>query len=170
MRKFFVCSGAVLCLAAGTAVSAHGGHGHHHHAQSALEAAQGVQVHDCWVRLMPAGLPSAAYFRLENTGQADAALTAVATDAYARVMLHTTREAGGMSHMHHVDAVKVPAHGTLDFAPGGYHVMLEDATRALAVGDSIALSFRFADAAPVEAQCAVRAANAVAGEQHHHHH
>jgi len=161
MRHFFVCSSAALLLVAAAPVQAHGTH--EHHAQSA----HGVHVHDCWVRLMPAGLPSAAYFRLDNRGAEMLALTAVDTDAYARVMLHATRTAGGMSHMDHVDAVPVPAHGTVEFAPGGYHVMLEDATRALDVGQSIVLQFKLADAAPVLADCVLRAANAVGGAADH---
>jgi len=127
-----------------------------------------IDVQDCWVRLLPGKLPSAAYFRLVNTGGEAVTLTAVSSNAYARTMLHTTITAQGMSHMQHVHQITVPARGHVDFAPGGYHVMLEQATREIHVGESIPMVFTFAQNPSIAADCAVRAANAVQGEHHHH--
>jgi len=114
-------------------------------------------------------LPSAAYFRLVNMGEETLTLTAVSTHAYARAMLHATTTAQGMSHMRHVQRVTVPAQDHVDFAPGGYHVMLEQAARKIVVGDAIPMTFTFAQGAPVQADCTVRAAHAVPSEPRRHH-
>jgi len=138
-------------------------------ADAAQPSAHAIHIHDCWIRLLPGKLPSAAYFRVTNAGQTAVALTAVSTPAYARTMLHATTTAQGMSHMRHVQRVTVPAQDHVDFAPGGYHVMLEQAARKIAVGDAIPMTFRFAQGAPVHADCTVRAANAMQSERQQHH-
>ena len=38
-------------------------------------------------------------------------------------MLHQSKEENGVEKMLPVKSVPVPAHGTLSFAPGGYHLM-----------------------------------------------
>jgi len=119
------------------------------------------------MRLLPGKLPSAAYVRVVNTGAEDVALTAVRTSAYARAMLHTTKQSQGMSRMQHVHQIVVPARGQVEFSPGGLHIMLEDATRDVRVGDAIPMAFVFSQGQSVEADCTVRAANA--GHQEHPH-
>jgi len=140
-----------------------------HAADAAQPEAHAISIHDCWIRLLPGKLPSAAYFRVMNAGQTPATLTAVSTHAYARAMLHATTTAQGMSHMRHVHRVTVPAQDHVDFAPGGYHVMLEQAARKIVVGDAIPMTFTFAQGAPVQADCTVRAAHAVPSEPRRHH-
>jgi len=132
-------------------------------------SAHKIQVQDCWIRLLPGKLPSAAYMRVVNAGNEDVVLTSAGTSAYARTMLHTTTQSQGMSRMQHVHQVVVPAQGQVEFAPGGLHVMLEDATREVRVGDAIPLVLAFSQGQSVEVDCAVRAANAVQREHQHPH-
>jgi len=153
-----------LALVASSAMIPAAAHGAH------AAPSDKIAVQDCWIRLLPAKLPSAAYFRLVNTGPEAVALTAVSTNAYAHVMLHATTTSQGMSRMQHVHAVTVPAQGHVDFAPGGYHVMLEQAVRDIRVGDALPMLFTFTQGESVQADCAVRAANAVQQEPHPHHH
>jgi len=135
------------------------------HQHSTMHA---VSVHNCWIRVLPGKLPSAAYFRLVNTTTADVTLTAVSSDAYARTMLHTTVTEQGMSRMRHVQQVDIPAQHHVDFSPGGLHVMLEQATRQAAIGDTIALTLTLTPDQSVTANCTVRAANAMPQHQHQH--
>ncbi|WP_337691121.1 copper chaperone PCu(A)C [Mycetohabitans sp. B46] len=122
----------------------------------------GVQVSGCWVRTMPTTLPSSAYFTIKNDADKPVSLQDVDTPAFGMVMMHQTRSNGSMSRMVHVDAVGVPAHGTLQFAPGGYHVMLEQPKRALKVGTTIPLTLDFGAAGKLDVQCELRPASAPA--------
>ena len=78
---------------------------------------------------MPATVPSSGYFTLKNDGDAPVTLTGLDSPAYGMAMLHETQTSGSTAKMVHVDAVELPAHGTVTFKPKSYHVMLEQPRR-----------------------------------------
>lgn len=132
-------------------------------AAPALAAPASVMVSDCWVRLLPGSLPSGGYFSVMNMGGKTVNLVGVETDAFGMAMLHQTQSNGSTSSMVMVDKAPVPANGTLKFAPGGYHLMLEKPTHALKVGMSIPMTFEFDDGEKVTSQCKVKSAGAAGG-------
>jgi len=121
---------------------------------SALAAS--ATVSDCWVRLLPGSLPSGAYFDVTNASNSPLELDGVDSDAFGMAMLHRTQSNGSTSSMEMVKSATVPANGTLKFAPGGYHVMLEEPKAPLKVGSTIALTFSFSNGEKTTAQCAVK--------------
>jgi len=114
-------------------------------AASPAFAAGPLGVSDAWIRAMPAGIPSGGYFTLRNNGAKDVVLTGAATPACGSLMLHKSENTGGMSSMHHVDEVDVPAGGSVAFAPGGLHLMCIQATPAITPGATVAVSLSFKD-------------------------
>jgi copper(I)-binding protein len=118
--------------------------------------AASASVSDCWVRLLPGNLPSGAYFTMSNASSTALELDGVESDAFGMAMLHRTQSNGSMSTMEMVHSATVPANGTLKFAPGGYHVMLEQPKHPLAVGSTIDLTFTFGNGEKTTAQCAVK--------------
>ena len=108
---------------------------------------------------MPANLPSAAYLRMENRGTTPLTLHAANSDAYAHVMLHTTTTQGGMARMENAGKLDIAPGDTLEFAPGGHHVMLEQAAKALQPGDTVTLTLWFGDTLLSNASCTVKPAN-----------
>jgi periplasmic copper chaperone A len=119
--------------------------------------AQSVAVSDCWIRGMPGKLPSGGYFTVKNSSASPIDLTEVDSDAFGMAMLHQTQSNGSTSTMVMVDKATVPANGTLSFAPGGYHVMLEQPAHPLKAGTTLPLTFTFGDGEKVTAQCTVKA-------------
>jgi hypothetical protein len=119
-------------------------------------AAGPLSVSDAWIRAMPAGIPSGGYFTLRNNGARDVVLTGAATPACGSLMLHKSENTGGMSSMHHVDEVDVPAGGSISFAPGGYHLMCMQATSAITPGAKVPVTLTFKDGGKVTASFAVR--------------
>lgn len=128
-------------------------------AQAAGQAASQVEVSGCWVRAMPASVPSSGYFTLKNSGDAAASLTGVATPAFGMAMLHRTESNGSTSTMVAIDSAEVPAHGELVFAPKGYHVMLEQPVKPPVPGSRIPMTFNFADGSHASATCDVKPAS-----------
>ena len=120
-----------------------------------------LTAHDCWIRLMPASLPSSGYFVVSNNSDKPATLTSAETPAFGMAMLHKSSSNGSTSTMAMVDSAEVPAHGTLAFAPSGYHLMLEDAPKPLKVGTTIPLKLTFSDQSTIDTQCAVKPASTV---------
>ena len=63
---------------------------------------------------------------------------------------------GGMMTMQPVESVPVPAGETVELKPGGYHVMLLDVKKVLAVGDTIDVTLTFEKAGEVTTTAEVR--------------
>ena len=64
---------------------------------------------------------------------------------------------GGMMTMVEVKSVDVPAGGTVEFKPGGYHVMFMDLTGTPATGSTIDLTLTFKNAGAITIKAEVRA-------------
>jgi len=161
---------ALTVLLATSAAMAHEAHHHPASPQPATGASStapattvaldGVSVQDCWIRNMPAGLPSGGYFVVRNTSGQAVGLEGVSSPAYGMTMLHQTVTQNGMARMEHVDTVQVPAQGELVFKPGSYHAMLEKPASGLVAGQSVPLTFHFQGGGHVQAQCVLRPASA----------
>ncbi|CAE6902349.1 copper chaperone PCu(A)C [Ectopseudomonas chengduensis] len=104
-----------------------------------------LQVSEAKLRLLPGNLPAAGYFTLTNTGNQPVVLTGAQSTAFLQVMMHRSSLENGMASMQHVAQVEVAAGATLKFAPGGYHLMLMQRQRELALGDQVEASLLFAD-------------------------
>lgn len=135
---------------------------------ASAQAIPQVSVRDCWVRAMPANLPSAGYFVVENQREQAVRLTGIETPAFRTTMLHETVKKDGMARMQHTSDVTVPAKGSLEFKPGGYHAMLEQPAGKLVVGERIDVRFLFGADGYVDAQCLLQAP-ATVGQQTHQH-
>ena len=117
-----------------------------------------LTVRDAWVRAAPAGGDTAAYFTILNGCQTDDTLVGVTTTNARSAGLHqTTTDPSGMTGMQMAPQVKVPSCGTVQFAPGGYHVMLTGVSSELKMGDRVVLELSFEHAGVVTVTCDVRA-------------
>jgi copper(I)-binding protein len=119
-------------------------------------AAAEVQISDAWIRALPAPSPSGGYFTLKNVGKSDISLTGAKSGACGMLMLHRSKEMGGMSSMEDVESVPVPAGGEIRFAPGGFHLMCMDATPAIKPGGSVPVTLLFSDRTEATASFAVK--------------
>ncbi|MFW6851195.1 copper chaperone PCu(A)C [Burkholderia gladioli] len=128
---------------------------------TAFAAPDALSVSKCWIRAMPAGIPSGGFFEVANSSDKPVQLTGVDSEAFGMAMLHQTQSNGSMSKMVMVDTATVPAKGTLSFAPGGYHVMLEEPRQALKIGSTIPLTLSFGDGEKLSAQCKVESPKAM---------
>jgi len=139
IEKFFLLSrGAVLWLAL--------------LAPAAVMASPAVAVSHPWIRFVPGESPMAGYFELLNQGDEPLVLTGASSQDFGGVMIHQSAIEHGQASMHHVDGgLSVPAHGSLRFAPGGYHLMLMGRQRALKAGDKVTLHLEFRHHPPVDA-------------------
>jgi periplasmic copper chaperone A len=117
-----------------------------------------LTVTGAWARAAAAGGETAVYFTIVNAKSADDALVGVSTDAAQSASVHqTSTDANGMTGMQMAPSVKVPGGGTVQFAPGGYHVMLTNLKTAIKAGDQVRLTLSFQNAGVVTVTADVRA-------------
>lgn len=120
------------------------------------DGARGVVVADAWARLADSGATSGAYLSLRNADTVAAKLVG-ATSAWARATeVHETMQHDGMAHMQARPSITIAAGDSLVMQPGGLHIMLIDLARAIAVGDSVPLTLRFATGDSLSVRVPVR--------------
>lgn len=104
-------------------------------------AAGKVEVRDAWIPQAPpvAGV-MAAYFKIENHGDKPVSIVSASCPAFRNAMIHKTIEKNGMSEMIHLASLKVPAHSSVTFHPGSFHLMLMHPKHAMKIGDKVAIT------------------------------
>lgn len=114
-------------------------------------------VSGAWVR-PPQGMgrPAAGYLVITGGSQADALLSAKSPIA-AMVELHeTSTDASGMTGMHPISRLEVPAGATVTLQPGGYHLMFMSVTGTVEVGAKVRIELTFEKAGTITVEAEVR--------------
>lgn len=103
-----------------------------------------LSVIDAWARPANQGDNSAIYFKINNPGPAVDALIEAQTEVAAQTELHKSEmDNQGVMSMHPQHQIEIPPDSQVEFAPGGYHVMLVDLQQDLKVGETVELTLRF---------------------------
>ena len=125
---------------------------------AALAAPSGLSVSQPWIRALVPGSPAAGYFTLSNSGDRQAVLDAASSPDCKQLMLHRSVTAGSMARMQMVPSVLVPAHGSVSFAPGGYHLMCMQPAASVKAGATVPVTLRFEDGSALTQDFPVRGA------------
>lgn len=125
-------------------------------AMTAAARADSITITDPWIRALPASVPSGGYFTLHNSGDKTITLTGADSPDCGMLMLHKSSDMGGMTSMEDVATVDVPARTSVEFKPGGYHLMCMGAKPAIKPGAKIPVTLTFKDGTKVTAEFAVR--------------
>jgi copper(I)-binding protein len=84
-----------------------------------------IVIDQAWARATPPGAKAGAvYLTLRNNGNESDRLLAVEGDIGDHLAVHSHMMADGMAQMRPMDGVDIPAHGQVEFKPGGYHIMV----------------------------------------------
>jgi periplasmic copper chaperone A len=126
---------------------------------AAAASASSLKAESGWVRWLPANLPAAGYVVIRNEGDKPLKLTGADSQDYGMAMLHRSMQKNGSDSMEMVDAIVIPAHGSVALAPGGYHLMLTGAKHPIKPGDSVRVSLHFDDGETLQVTWPVRPAN-----------
>ncbi len=94
-------------------------------------------------RPMPGRHMSAGYLVLHNNTDEAIRITRVTSPQFGNVEIHETRVTDGIARMRELEALVVPARGSVTLERGGKHLML---MRAGDLGDSVSLQLLSGDA------------------------
>lgn len=132
-------------------------------------SAGALRINHPWTRATPPGAKNgAAYFRINNSGEADELLAASGPELAQRVELHVHLHENGAMMMRQVPKVDVPAKGEVTFKPMGYHVMLIGLKKPLQAGEKWPLTLKFRKAGDVRVDVMVEALDADPATMHQH--
>lgn len=119
--------------------------------------ADGLAVTDAWARTTPPGVTmGVVYFSLHNGGARSDRLLKLGTTVAASASVHRTEIVQDVARMREVPVLHVAPGETLEFAPGGLHVMLMGLKRPLMEGQTFELELLFEVAGPKKVRVAVR--------------
>jgi len=118
-----------------------------------------VSIASPWIRFINPTTPAAGYFTVTNAGASPVVITGASSPDCGSLMLHQSRNANGVEQMEMVSSVTVPAHGSVKFAPGGYHLMCVSPSANIAPGRTVPVTLTFADHRTVTKPFIVRGPN-----------
>jgi len=110
---------------------------------SACSAATGITIKEPWARPAVQGDNGAAYFLLQNHSAWDDELTGVSSDIAAAVEIHESKMEGDVMQMQQLMSIPIQGKASIEFAPGGYHIMLIGLKQDLKVGDEFQVTLQF---------------------------
>ena len=103
-----------------------------------------VVIRDGWVQEGPPSQTiTAAFMVIENHTGAAISLQSASTDIAQVVELHKMELKDGMMKMHKVELIEIPAGGSVELKPGGYHLMVIGLKKTLKDGDKVTIALQF---------------------------
>jgi periplasmic copper chaperone A len=117
----------------------------------------GLAVTGAWSRATPPGATvGVVYFTLGNETKKSDRLLKLSTPVASKAEVHRTEVLDGIARMREVAVLHVDAGQTLQFEPGGLHVMLTGLRKPLVAGTTFDLELSFEVAGPRKLRVAVR--------------
>jgi copper(I)-binding protein len=115
---------------------------------------------------MPGATVGAGYMQLVNAGRNQVVLVSATSPVAAKVEFHTMSMDGNIMRMREITGgIPIPPGGTVNFVPGGMHIMFVGLTQRMAPGSTVPLTLTFNGAPQVTLQMPVQAQS---GGHHHH--
>jgi periplasmic copper chaperone A len=159
-------------------VAASAGAAGHHHDHGAEAASHGtVELGDLaisgfWTRAtLPGQRVGGGYMTIENAGAEDDRLVAIASPVTERGEIHEMAVVDDVMTMRRLDnGLAVPAGGSVELEPGGYHLMFQDLEEGFVEGGSVPVTLTFEKAGEVTLELPVMAAGSRDGGHDHQHH
>ncbi|WP_322819724.1 copper chaperone PCu(A)C [Tepidiforma sp.] len=128
-----------------------------------------LTISDAWVRASTGTDVTAAYLTVKNSGAADT-LVAASSPIAGMVQLHEVITEGATSKMQEKPGgFPVPANGTLQLVPGGYHIMLMNLKSQPKAGETVQVELTFEKAGKVTITAPVKVASGKTPDMDHNH-
>ncbi len=106
-------------------------------------------IGNAWLRLVPGQTTGAGYMVIENKNDAPVTLTSVTSACCTAIEMHEMLMDGDNMQMRQVQAVEVPAHGSVKFESMGYHLMFIGLTKPPHNKDTVTAMLHFSDGSDI---------------------
>ncbi|MEE1828169.1 copper chaperone PCu(A)C [Streptomyces sp. BE20] len=120
-----------------------------------------LSVADSYIPLPPAGGMAAGYLTVRNDGGEQDELVKVSSPGAGSVTMHRSTA----TTMEQVEKLPVPAHGALQLARGGTHLMITDWQKSPALGDELEIDLTFSRTGTISVKVPVKELTYRPGQQ-----
>ncbi len=128
-----------------------------------------LKIKDPYARATVAAQKAGGGFvKIDNAGAADK-LIGASSPAAKEMQLHMMSMEGHVMKMREVQAIDVPAKGSVELQPGGLHLMFIDLKAPLKAGDQIPVKLKFEKAGEIEVKFHVKDMRPAHGQPGHNH-
>jgi periplasmic copper chaperone A len=110
---------------------------------NACGTAAGIKISNAWARPALQNGNGAVYFLLQNHSAAGDELTSVSSESAQAVEIHESKMDGDVMQMRQISSVPIGGKESIEFGPGGYHVMLVGLNQELKAGSEVQVTFHF---------------------------
>jgi copper(I)-binding protein len=152
-------------------VHAHEGLVHEGCAANQVFTAGDLEISGAFTRAMlPSAKTAGGYLVITNNGATVDRLVGGTTEAAAALQVHKMEMVGDVMKMGAVEGgIEIPAGGTVELAPGGFHLMLMGVQTPFVEGECVAVTLQFetAGAVPVMLSIGGMTADAAPAGGHH---
>ena len=115
-----------------------------------------IKVENAYTRAtVPGQQVAGGFMKIENKGASVDQLLSASSPAAGEVQLHEMAMEGNVMKMRQVKDIAVPAGGTVELKPGGYHLMFMNIKSPLTAGETIPVKLKFAKAGELEVKMSV---------------
>lgn len=115
-----------------------------------------LEIQAPWMRPSAKNQNTACYFLLVNGGDEADTLLAAASELAKITEVHETYMDGDLMGMREVEAIPIPAGETVEFKPGGKHIMLIGTLEDIEIGATKTIVLTFARAGEVVVEAPVK--------------
>lgn len=123
-------------------------------AQGDVDRVGGIEIVEPWSRVTPKGAKvGAGYLIIRNTSTAADRLMSAQSAIAKRVEIHEMKMDGDVMRMRALgDGLTIPAGGSVELKPGGYHIMFLELAGPIDEGQRVVATLRFEKAGDIEVQ------------------
>ncbi|MFC3123796.1 copper chaperone PCu(A)C [Pseudoroseomonas globiformis] len=139
-------------------------------AQQAAAASSGaLAIEQPWARAAVRGGTGGVFMTIRNKGGSADRLVGISSPLPRVAEIHSTQRDGDVMRMRPVEAIEIPAGGSVTLQPGGLHLMLVGLKEPMPAGGSVQVTLTFERAGAITLEVPVGAAGA-GGHGHGHSH
>jgi copper(I)-binding protein len=130
--------------------------------------ANGIAIEQPWARAAIQGGTGGVFLTIRNTGSAPDRLVSASSPVPRVTEMHTTIRDGDVMRMQQVQAIDIPAGGSVTLRPGGLHLMLIGLSAPLRAGESVPVALTFEKAGAITVSVPIQAAGATGAPRASH--
>ena len=121
-----------------------------------------VSVSDAYTRAtVPGQKVAGGFLKIQNKGNTPDQLISASSPSAGDVQLHEMAMEGNVMKMRQVKDIAVPANGSVELKPGGYHLMFLDLKGPFVAGETVPVKLKFSKSGEVEVKLPVNASGAM---------